>query len=209
MRKLNTFAQKGDLKDPAIMENIVDTLFPEHPIRPKRKEKQTVGEIELFTEAELTKAVLSMQNNKAPGSDGLPAELLKAVTKSHSHLLLNVYNSCLEEGMFPDIWKVARLVLLNKGKELTEGPTSYRPLCMLDVAGKILEKLIKSRLTEAIKKSGDLHERQFGFRKGKSTIGAILEIVNAAKSTEKGNHYSRPMCLLITLDVKNAFNSVR
>ena len=51
--------------------------------------------------------------------------------------------------------------------------------------------------------------RQYGFRRGKSTIDAVQEVVNAAKSTEQGNHYSCNICLLATLDVKNAFNSVR
>ena len=44
---------------------------------------------------------------------------------------------------------------------------------------------------------------------GKSTVDALQEVVRTAKSTERGNHYSRPVCLLATLDVKNAFNSVR
>ncbi|MBJ4722033.1 hypothetical protein JGF03_28795, partial [Salmonella enterica subsp. enterica serovar Anatum] len=61
----------------------------------------------------------------------------------------------------------------------------------------------------ALRTSGDLSERQFGFRGGRSTIDAIQEVVGAARGTERGNHFSRPICLLVTLDVRNAFNSVR
>lgn len=57
--------------------------------------------------------------------------------------------------------------------------------------------------------AGDLSERQHGFRKGRSTIHAILEVVEEAKKADTGNHFSRPIVLLVTLDVKNAFNSVR
>ena len=60
-----------------------------------------------------------------------------------------------------------------------------------------------------MKATGDLSGRQYGFRMGRSTVDALQEVVRAPKSTEKGNHYSRPMCLLAALDVKNTFNFVR
>lgn len=68
---------------------------------------------------------------------------------------------------------------------------------------------MRPRIQQAVKEAGDLSERQYGFRRGRLTIDAIHEVVMAAKSTERGNYYSRPICLLVTLDVKNAFNSVR
>ena len=150
-----------------------------------------------------------MRNKRAPGPDGLPAELLKAICSGHPSILLDMYNSCLKAGIFPARWKTARLVLISKGKCPADSPSAYRPLCMLDTAGKLLEKLLKPRLQAAIAAAGDLAPRQYGFRRGKSTIDAVQEVVNAAKSTEQGNHYSRNICLLATLDVKNAFNSVR
>ncbi|KAH8361354.1 hypothetical protein KR084_009546, partial [Drosophila pseudotakahashii] len=73
----------------------------------------------------------------------------------------------------------------------------------------LLEKLIKPRLASAVEESGGLSRRQHGFRPGRSTIGAIQEVVNAALASQVGNHASRPIVLLATLDVKNAFNSVR
>ncbi|XP_035724081.1 uncharacterized protein LOC118442502 [Vespa mandarinia] len=47
------------------------------------------------------------------------------------------------------------------------------------------------------------------FRSGLSTIHAVQEVVTAAKMMERGNHRTRSLCLLATLDVRNAFNSVR
>ena len=76
------------------------------------------------------------------------------------------------------------------------------------LAGKLLEKLLKLRLQAAIGAAGDLALRQYGFRRGTFTIVAVQEVVNAAKSTDQGNHYSRFICLLVTSNVKNAFNSV-
>ncbi|XP_046837589.1 uncharacterized protein LOC124432621 [Vespa crabro] len=83
------------------------------------------------------------------------------------------------------------------------------PVCMLGTAGKLLEKLLRPGLHAAERAVEDLAACQYVFRSGLSTIYAIQEIVTAAKMTERGNHHSRTLCLLATLDVRNAINSVR
>ena len=80
---------------------------------------------------------------------------------------------------------------------------------MLNTAGKLLERLIKPRLTAAIEASGGLSPRQHGFRRGRSTIGAIQDVVNAVADAQNGSQHSTRIVLLATLDVRNAFNSVR
>nr|CAH7765783.1 unnamed protein product [Callosobruchus chinensis] len=80
---------------------------------------------------------------------------------------------------------------------------------MLDDAGNLLEKLIRARLRTAIVEAGGLSDNQHGFRPGHSTIGAIQEVVNYTNTAWAGNHRIRDSCILVTLDVKNAFNSAR
>ncbi|KAK9729472.1 Reverse transcriptase (RNA-dependent DNA polymerase) [Popillia japonica] len=80
---------------------------------------------------------------------------------------------------------------------------------MLDTAGKILEKLLKARLRTAVETAGDLSPRQYRFRKGRSIIDALQEICAAVSRAESYNHFSRRIVLLVTLDVKNAFNSAK
>ncbi|XP_054280004.1 uncharacterized protein LOC128998059 [Macrosteles quadrilineatus] len=180
-------------------------VFPSHPRRPFFDYGE-VGDIPLFSIKELESSVLSLKNRKAPGPDGIPSEALKKVFSVNPLLLLRMYNTCLCEGVFPTPWKRARLVLISKGKCDPNMPSSYRPLYMLDVAGKLFEKLIRCRLMSA---AGDLSPRQYGFRKGRSTIDAISEVHRAVERAESYNHYSRRIVLLVTLDVKNAFNSAR
>lgn len=72
---------------------------------------------------------------------------------------------------------------------------------MLDTAGKLFEKLLKSRLQITIKKAVDLFDRQFRFRKGLRTVYATQKIIDAASQTKK-NHFFRLTVLLVTLDVK-------
>lgn len=194
--------------DVLTMERIVKALFPSHPKRAVTDFGQTL-EFLPFSEEELKAAVLSMKSRKAPGPDGIPSEVLKIAFQQSKDLLLDMYNSCLSTGVFSSRWKIARLVLIGKGKGDPALPSSYRPLCMLDTAGKVLEKLIKSRLKTAIQAAGDLSPKQYGFRVGMSTIDAILEVSEAVRRAEDHNHFSRRITLLVTLDVKNAFNSAR
>ena len=209
MKKLGTKTPAKNM-DENTMRNIVETLFPTHPTRPQSPDEPQAQTLPPpFTEEELQAAAQSLKNRKAPGPDQIPAEVLKAIAHHNPQLLLPMYNACLRQGLFPETWKKQRLVLISKGKGEPATPAAYRPLCMLDTAGKLLEKMLKPRLAAAIEASGGLSPRQHGFRAGKSTLGAIQEVIHAAEESHRGNHFSRPVVLLVTLDVRNAFNSLR
>ncbi|XP_046683529.1 uncharacterized protein LOC124369546 [Homalodisca vitripennis] len=122
-------------------------------------------------------------------------------------VLLRMYSLCLEEGTFPKIWKRQHLVL--QRQEDPSSPSVYRPYCMLDVAGKLLEKLFRPHLTRAIQEAGNLSPCWYGFKRGKSTIGAIKDVVSTFKVAQQSNHYSMEIVLLATLDIKKAFNPAR
>lgn len=195
--------------DEETMENIVNSLFPKHDTREEHREAEQNPAVIMFTEEELKNAARRLQNKKAPGPDGIPVEVMKEIANNRPGLLLNMYNTCLTEGSFPKAWKEQKLVLISKGKGDPNSPSSYRPLCMLDTAGKLLERLLKPRLEEAIRSAGGLSKRQYGFRPGKSTMGALKDVVDAVEASQQKNPFTRPVVLLATLDVRNAFNSLR
>lgn len=208
MRRLGAQSASPNMSA-AQLEAIVDALFPSHQIRPEEHTVVRPEEVPLFSEPELKSAIASMRCRKAPGPDGIPAEVLKVVASGSPQLLLNMYNRCLLEGVFPSRWKTQRLVLISKGKGDPASPSAYRPLCMLDTAGKLLERLLKPRLTQAVEAGGGLSDHQFGFRAGRSTIGAVREVVRAFETAQQGDHRYRKLVMLVTLDVRNAFNSAR
>jgi len=79
---------------------------------------------------------------------------------------------------------------------------------MLDTTGKLYEWIISNRIEEAMaKEKTSLADNQYGFRKGRSTIDAIDKVMNVVKDAGEGTIYQRQLCVLITLDVANAFNS--
>ncbi|CAH2084175.1 unnamed protein product [Euphydryas editha] len=193
---------------PHLLERIVTILFPQQPdfiLLPKQYERDNIPPV---TEAQLIEACKRVGNRKAPGLDGIPNIALKAAIKVRPELFLDVYNECLKEGTFPLKWKQQKLVLLPKGKKPPDDPTSYRPLCMLDTAGKILERIIHQRIEAVVDPL--LASNQYGFRKGRSTLDAINLVVDTAKKAIAGARWkggSKRYCLVVTFDIKNAFNS--
>ncbi|KAH8395959.1 hypothetical protein KR222_011828, partial [Zaprionus bogoriensis] len=104
-----------------------------------------------------------------------------------------------------------RLVLIPKGNKPPGDASSYRPLCMIDAMGKILEKIIARRLCSFIDDVGGLSDNQYGFRKNRSTVDAIRRVRDIAQEAIAGERWrggQKKYCGIITLDIKNAFNSV-
>ena len=150
-----------------------------------------------------------LKANTAPGMYGVLNEILKEVIEAYPGILLEAFNSCLREGRFFVDWKKQRLVLLRKGNRPLGVPSSYRPICLLDTMGKLLEELILQRLQALLVGENGLSDNQFGFRKGRSTVDAIQAVVNIATNTRKGTGKSKGFCALISIDIRNAFNSAR
>jgi hypothetical protein len=148
-----------------------------------------------------------MKTKKSGGPDGIPPEAVRIAAETHPVKVLNVMNLALMTGDFPSKWKTARLVLLKKEGKPDGLPTSYRPLCLLDTFGKLLEHLIKSRLVNEIEQLGGLATNQFGFRTGYSTIDAITEVMRLVDLAAGGSRDTRRIPVVITLDIRNAFNN--
>jgi len=195
---------------PVILFDIVSHLFPKQPdcvLEISENEEENVPPV---TEEEVLKACSRVGNNKAPGPDNVPNIALKSAVKAFPSIFTEVYTGCLVEGIFPTKWKEQKLVLLPKGDKPPEEPSSYRPICLLDTAGKILERIICDRLQEAIVRAGNLAEHQYGFRKARSTLDAIKYVVDTAQEAISGSRWlrgSKKYCAVVTLDVKNAFNT--
>lgn len=198
---------------PNLLKKIVTELFPQQPEHQHcslpSTEEMSVPPV---TREEVIKACNRVKTRKAPGLDGIPNVALKSAVIARPDVFVDMYNACLSESVFPDRWKLQRLVLIPKGKKPPNEPSSYRPLCMLDTAGKLLERIICDRTQEALITDGDLAENQYGFRKSRSTVDAVNLVIDTARQAISGKRWKRgtkKYCLVATLDIKNAFNSAR
>lgn len=205
MKKLIPRRQIEGLELPGRTERIINALFPN--VNNTRPQLATDGDdVATITAAEVKAAAAGIPNGKAPGPDGVPNEVLRKAVTTYPEYFAALYNCCLRSAHFPAQWKKAWLVLLRKpGKPLDE-PSAYRPLCMLESTGKLFEKLISHKLREHLGGTGQQAENQYGFKPGKSTIDAMERLRVIIKGA-KSRRYARKYVGMLTLDVKNAFNS--
>ena len=97
--------------------------------------------------------------------------------------------------------------ILPKGNKPPHESSAYRPLCMLDIAGKLFERIISVRLEAAIQQAACLITNSaLGSR---SAIDAIDRVVSVADKAVSGSRCTKRMCALIGLDVRNAFDTAR
>ncbi|GBM47760.1 Putative protein in type-1 retrotransposable element R1DM, partial [Araneus ventricosus] len=155
-----------------------------------------------FSHLEVKMAVGEIRSKKAPGPDGLYGDVIKAAFAINPNYLVDLFNCCLERGYFPKRWRTARLVLFNKPKKDDMDPSAFRPICLLDALGKVLDKLVTKRLYFHLLSHQHLHSMQFGFMPGKSATDAVLELkswIHTARAEEKHS-------VFISLDIQSAFS---
>ncbi|CAH2224153.1 jg8977 [Pararge aegeria aegeria] len=155
-----------------------------------------------FTSVEVKSVIDSFNPKKAPGSDGLTADICKYAITWSLEMYLTLANKCLEISHFPTIWKEATVVVLQKqGREDYTNPKSYRPIGLLPVLGKILEKLIVNRVKWHILPG--LSTRQYGFMPQKSTEDSLYDLMQ--QIYDKLKH--KKLITMISLDIEGAFDS--
>lgn len=84
-------------------------------------------------------------------------------------------------------------------------PPAYKLICLLDEAGKLLERVLANRLIQYLSREGmDFHRDQHGFRGRLSTVDAILRVRSLAESIMEESR----VVLAVSLDIRNAFNTL-
>jgi hypothetical protein len=111
------------------------------------------------------------------GINEIPDYVVKQCIKLLKKPLANIYNASLESGTFPDQLKIAKVVPVYK-KGDKKDIQNHRPIALLFVFSKLLEKLIYNRFVEG---NGVLTEAQHGFRMAKSTETALQNFIQSTQ----------------------------
>lgn len=182
---------------------LLNTLIPNDPLRrDEYRPIQRDGEVQPFDEVMLRKLTWSISPNRAPGQDGITGRMLRALWQSLAPKLLCIVNRSLSTSRFPAIWKHALVVPILKGQDRDARiPKSYRPVSLLPVLGKVIEKAINHRLQEQIGPS--LTGRQYGFTQGKSTADAIQNLLSW------GDRRDDKHVISVFLDISGAFDNLQ
>ena len=181
-----------------LSQNFSDSETLSYDFRP-----QTVTEtFDNVVEYDVKKYIRSININKSPGIDNLHPKLLKEAADYISQPLTYIFNLSLSTGLVPTKLKAARVVPIFKGSGNPESPGNYRPISILPVCAKILEKIVYEQISQKV--GNCLYMRQYGFRKGVSTSEAIRDLVDNLHNNIHKGHTSTG----VFIDFKKAFDTV-
>lgn len=144
---------------------------------------------------EITEEIKALKNNKAPGPDGYTGQTLKRNVDFFAPILLHVTTLILKSGEFPRVLKDASVILIHKEGNIDD-LSNYRPVSLLSVFSKIVEKLIAKRLTAHLDVNHIWSEQQFGFRKKGNTQEAILFFRTTFSRRGKTDGHLWRLCLI-------------
>ena len=145
----------------------------------------------------------SLQGNKAPGPDQVNNRVLSQISAEISPTLCNLYNSCIDAETFPSSWKEAHVTAVFK-KDDASLSTNYRPISLLNVLGKVFEKLLYKHIFNYLVETNFLSPFQSGFLPGDSTVNQLTYIYNAFwQAVDSGKEVQ-----VIFFDISKAFDSL-
>ena len=195
---VNILDQIGKKNDPGVefddtkLENFVSSrlndnvAFNTPPIMPKQI-IDTIGKI---------------ARNKASEHDGISIRVLKIIAPAFASPLCKLLNLSLSTNSFPDRWKLAKVTPLHKGGAQND-INNYRPISVLPVFSKIIEKHVASCLLNFLH-DNMLYEYQSAFRSGHSTETALIRLTDHILKNMDNDEVTG----LVFIDFRKAFDVI-
>jgi hypothetical protein len=116
-------------------------------VRAQSQQPVNMADDKEFTIEEIRNAVESMDNKKAPGEGGITGDIYNHTFKIFPKVITAMYIGCLRYRVFPKRWKRAKVIpIIKPGKEDSYEVSKYRPVSVLNVGGKVLEKVMINRI---------------------------------------------------------------
>jgi hypothetical protein len=151
---------------------------------------------------ELEELIKGLPRWKSTGPDQVPYEAIQLGGGLLRNHLLRLFQVCLSTSYHPANFKDAILIMVRKSGKSANLPTSWRPLALLSCLGKVLEKIVASRMQEALKESPELlPARQFGSRTTSEALEFMLDKVYSAWAEGK-------LVTIMRLDISGAYDNV-
>ncbi|RAL58046.1 hypothetical protein DID88_009541 [Monilinia fructigena] len=154
--------------------------------------------------SDLEQAILKA-GNTAPGADEIPTRILQIAWSIIKDFVLLLFRKCLELGHHPECFRLATTAIIPKpNKADYTNPRSYRPIALLSVLGKGLERLVAKKMSWLAIHYKTLASQQFGALPLRSSVDLTTCVTHDIESALKAGQKTT----LLTMDVKGAFDAV-
>ena len=154
-----------------------------------------------FTEHDVFKIISTLDGNKACGPDNVSPRVLKMCAEEIAPSLSSLFNLSMNQSKVPQLWKRAHVSPIHKKGELDK-VTNYRPVSLLSVVSKVMERCIHNHVYHVVRKN--ISAKQHGFFAGRSCNTQLLDVYHTIGAClDKGVQTD-----VIYLDFSKAFDSV-
>ena len=155
-----------------------------------------------FNMIELDHAI-SLSSPSAPGEDDILYPMISHLPFHSKEFFLGVLNEFWCSGSSPKSWKISTIIpILKPGKD-SSLPNGYRPIALTSCICKIYERMINTRLVWYLESKGLLSNRQFGFRKNRSTLDPLLILTREVENAFAVNNQT----VAVFFDLEKAYDT--
>ena len=166
-------------------------------------DSSTCPEELLCTDSEVCEMLAALDVTKSSGPDGISPRMLKSTAPCIAPSLTRLFNLSISAGIIPSSWKKSVVVPIPKCQQLSS-PCNYRPVSLLPIVSKILERHIYMLIIDHLEHNHPLSAFQWGFLEGRSTVTALLHLTDQWFQALEGG---LDICAVF-FDFRKAFDSV-
>ena len=152
---------------------------------------------------QILKIISNLKSSQSCGIDNIDSKVIKLIKHQITPVLTHVVNLSIRNQHFPSLWKKAKVIPLLKKSE-TIYPKNYRPVSLLPIFSKILERAVFSQVVEYFETNGLLHPSHHGFRQKHNTCTALIQMIDTWAEAFEDDKLSA----VLMLDMSAAFDLV-